>query len=93
MVLDGFLQVFAVGFLGSIGGEVFRWYNLRKLPPHKFPIYFKSWFYWIASFSMAVLGGMLAVFYKTNGMNAILAFHIGLSAPLIVQRLTSNIPK
>jgi len=93
MLLDGFLPVFMVGFLGGIGGEVLRWYNLRKLPPDKLPIYLKSPFYWIVSFSMAVLGGLLAVLYKINGMNAILAFHIGLSAPLILQRLTSNVPK
>lgn len=93
MVLDGFLQVFAVGFLGGIGGEVLRWYNLRKLPAGNLPIYLKSPFYWIVSLLMASMGGVLAVLYKTNGMNAILAFHIGLSAPLILQRLTSNIPK
>ena len=93
MTLNGTLDVFIIGFLGGCAGELLGWYHLRLRSPEKLPRYLKSWFYWIVSLLMACMGGFLAVLYGTSEVNAILAFHIGISAPIVIQKFASAFPK
>ncbi|MCK1728919.1 hypothetical protein [Bradyrhizobium sp. 142] len=89
MTLNSGLQVFLVGFFGGILIELVHWYAIRK--DGRLPDYAKSAQYWIASVVMALVGGGLAVLYFGSKAEGIVALHVGLSAPLILQKLTTTI--
>jgi hypothetical protein len=93
MVLNGCWEVFGAGCFGGFLGDFLRWYKLRTLDPKKLPEYIKSPLYWFLTLLMWGIGGLLATAYGTHEVNAILALNIGASAPLIIQRLASNIPE
>ncbi len=82
-------QVFLVGFLGGILLELIHWYNLRR--EDNFPEYIRSPFYWGVSMLMAAAGGFLAVLYFGSRAQGMIVLHVGLSAPLIIQKLTTTI--
>jgi hypothetical protein len=85
MSLDQSWEVFAVGFIGGIFLELLHWYNIYRTP--EFPDYARFPKYWIVSFLMAVAGGLVAVFYFGARTEAMIALHVGLSTPLILQKL------
>jgi hypothetical protein len=87
--LDSGGQVFAVGLLGGVMLELFHWYSLRR--EGRLPRYATRIFYWIVSGLMAVTGGLLAWLYLGPNTDAVNALYIGLSAPLILQKVTSNV--
>lgn len=91
MILTGAFQVFVVGTLGGILLELFHWYSLRR--EARLPDYAHSSFYWAISAGMAVAGGALAWLYFGSRADGIVALHVGLSAPLILQKLTTTIAK
>ena len=91
MALTNTYQVFLVGFLGGVILELMHWYNIYKSPMGTFPIYSKSVGYWIITGAMAVTGGLLTMFYFGSQADAIVALHVGLSTPLILQKLTTTI--
>lgn len=93
MILDGFLQVFIGGLIGGFLGDFLGWWKLRTCAPHKLPYYLKSPFYWCLTVVMWLLGGILAVAYGTQQINAVLAVNLGISAPLILENLASTVPK
>lgn len=85
MPLNQYWEVFAVGFVGGILLELLHWYNIYRTP--EFPGYARSPKYWIVSFLMAVAGGLVALFYFGPRTEAMIALHVGLSTPLILQKL------
>jgi len=87
MTLTTALQVFLTGTVGGIILELFHWYGLRR--EGKLPKYLHSPFYWGISFAMALVGGFLAWIYFGSRAEGILALHVGLSTPLILQKLTT----
>ncbi len=89
MALTSLLEVFIVGTIGGLVLELIHWWNLRRRNP-KFPKYAKSIFYWVVTAGMAVVGGVLAVFYFGDQAEAIVALHVGISAPLILQKLSTT---
>ena len=89
MSLVGLHQVFAAGCLGGIILELLHWYNLRRRS--SFPRYARSVGYWLVTAAMAVSGGLLAVLYFGGRADGIIALHIGLTTPLILQKLTTTI--
>ena len=89
MSLTSFWQVFAVGTFGGAFLELLHWWNLRRRNP-RFPKYATSLFYWLVTLLMALAGGSLALFYFGERAEALLAFHVGLSAPLIAQKLATT---
>jgi hypothetical protein len=91
MNLIGYQQVFASGCAGGLVLELLHWYNLRT--NINYPAYVRSAFYWIITAAMVACGGLLALFYFGNKADAIVAFHVGLSAPLILQKLTRTVAK
>ena len=88
MDLDGILPVFLCGVLGGFLGELFKWYRLRE--KKVLPFYATSLFYWGVTSLLILSGGGLCVLYGTKDVNALMAVNIGLSAPLIIQRLSNT---
>jgi hypothetical protein len=82
-------QVFLVGLAGGAVLELVHWYNIRR--DEHFPTYAASPLYWIVTALMAVVGGVLAVIYFGSQAEPIVTFHVGLSTPLILQKLTTTI--
>ena len=89
MPLTSATEVFLVGTLGGVLLELVHWWNLRRRNP-RFPRYAKSAFYWVVTLLMAVVGGALSVFYFGAQAEAIIALHVGVSAPLILQKLATS---
>lgn len=89
MPLTSYLEVFLAGTLGGIVLELVHWWNLRRRNPH-FAKYAKSVFYWAVTTLMVLTGGILTVFYFGNQAEAIIALHVGLSAPIILQKLATT---
>jgi hypothetical protein len=81
-------QVFGVGFVGGILLEILHWYALRK--ERRMPVYAGSPIYWIVTALMAVAGGGLALIYFGSRAEGILALHVGVSTPLILQKLSTT---
>jgi hypothetical protein len=82
-------QVFITGFAGGIILELVHWYAIRK--NGRWPAYGRSPLYWAISALMCAAGGGLAVLYFGGRAEGIVALHVGLSAPLILQKLTTTI--
>lgn len=81
-------QVFLLGAVGGCVNEFMHWWSLKTDPD--FPEYARHVKYWIITAIMVVIGGGLAVLYLGASVDALLALHIGLSAPLILQKLTTT---
>jgi len=91
--LDGVYQVGIVGILGGIAGEVLHWYRLRTLPADRMPVYARSLFYWLITVFMILISGVVPCLYDTSEVNAILAFHLGMSTPIILRHFASSTPE
>ncbi|MGY8662410.1 hypothetical protein Q3C01_08585 [Bradyrhizobium sp. UFLA05-109] len=89
MTLNSALQVFLTGFFGGILIELVHWYAIRR--DGRWPDYASTAQYWITSLAMALVGGVFAVLYFGSKAEGIVALHVGLSAPLILQKLTTTI--
>jgi len=89
MPLDSYIGVFLVGTAGGALLEFLHWWNIRKRKD-EFPKYAQSAKYWIITAGMARVGGLLALIYFGDHVEAILALHIGVSAPLILQKLATT---
>ena len=88
-MLTSTIQVFCVGAAGGIVLELTHWYALRRDPI--LPTYAKSPFYWTITLAMILIGGILTVLYFGDRAEPIVTFHVGLSAPLILQKLTTTV--
>ena len=88
MQLNSYLSVFLVGSAGGLLLELVHWWNIKK--KNQFPKYARSAKYWIITAAMALAGGLLALVYFGDEAQAILPLHIGLSTPLILQKLTTT---
>jgi len=91
MVFEGALKVFLIGCGGGFLNELLHWWNLRD--KSELPEYARSLKYWIITVLMIPVGGAMAWFYFGQKANAILALHVGLSTPLILQKLIVSIPE
>ena len=90
MVLEGAQAVFWVGCAGGALAELFHWWGLRAAP--QLPAYAKSPLYWVITIAMVFAGGLVAWLYFGARAEAIIAAHVGISAPLILQKLATSIP-
>ncbi len=83
-------QPFALGVLGGSIADFLSVYAYRreKVRPH----WVTSWFFWLMGLGMWLIGGTLAWSYHQQlpATNVILALHVGLSAPLILRRFTTQ---
>jgi len=88
------LQCAAWGILGGVFLEALHWYTIRT--KSYFPTYARKLKYWIATFIMALFGGIIAVLIMRLGngiMSEINAFAIGFMAPSFQTHLKKFLPK
>jgi hypothetical protein len=90
LLLHGFRQVFGVGFVGGLLGDLVILWESRTAG--EAPPYARKRFYWVCVVGMAVMGGLLTVMYGIVEVQAFLALNIGASAPLIIKSLASGAP-
>ena len=90
MTIEGGYAIFGTGCAGGVLAELLHWWNLRESP--QLPAYSKSPFYWIVTVVMILAGGFVAWIYFGSKAEAIIAVHVGLSAPLILQKLVTSLP-
>ncbi|MNK36482.1 hypothetical protein D3C87_550330 [compost metagenome] len=91
MPLQTIWAVFLVGGAGGIALELLHWYALRR--DARLPAYAASPIYWFITLAMAIFGGIVALLYFGSRADGIVAFHVGASAPLLLQKLTSTIAR
>ncbi len=91
MVIEGAGLVFLAGCGGGVLNELLHWWNLRKKP--EFPRYVRSAKYWILTLLMALVGGFIVWLYFGQQVEGVLAVHVGLLAPLILQKMASSVPE
>ena len=89
MSLQTIWTVFLVGAAGGIARELLHWYALRR--DERLPAYAASPVYWIITLAMVVFGGGIAVLYFGSRADGVVAFHVGASAPLLLQKLASTL--
>lgn len=90
MALESDFAVFGVGVGGGLANEVLHWWGLRENP--NLPDYATRPFYWLVTFAMTVLGGGLAWLQLGSQADGLIAFQIGLAAPMVLQRLMKAVP-
>lgn len=90
MLLNGDLTVFGVGFAGGVANEILHWWGLRDNP--RLPRYARRPLYWIVTLAMMFLGGGLAWLQLGGHADGLIAFQIGLAAPMVLQKLAKAAP-
>ena len=90
MTIEGSLAVFGIGCAGGVLAEVLHWWNLRENT--EFPAYARSPFYWVITVAMVAAGGLVAWLYFGARGEGIVVAHVGVSTPLLLQKLATSIP-
>lgn len=91
MVIEGNLAVFGIGCGGGVVAEILHWWNLRE--SELLPAYKSSLFYWLITGAMIVASGFIAWLYFGATAEGIIALHVGISTPLILQKLATSLPQ
>lgn len=91
MALESELAVFVVGISGGAANELLHWWGLRQ--DAHLPEYAKRPLYWGVTAGMMLLGGVLAWLQLGSRAEPLVAFQIGLAAPLVLQRLIKVAPE
>lgn len=88
------LQGFGWGLLGGVLPEFYILYNLRQDFHSSKPKWVGSWFYWIVTIGMVLLGGGAVAFYLYSGTSVtpLLAIHIGAATPTLIGSLIKAKP-
>jgi hypothetical protein len=89
------LETFLFGLAGGLLPEVYALYNIRHSWLSDKPSWVKSYFYWLITFAMIFLGGCTAALYSYIGikLNALMAIHLGLATPVLIQTALKEKPK
>jgi hypothetical protein len=82
--------------LAAIGGVVINVLNLLELqhvPKERRPD-FRDFLYWLPFFAWPLLGGIVGYLYNDSDspLGKLVAFHIGISSPLILRAMANVIP-
>ena len=87
-------DLIAIGIAGGIVTEVAGWFKIRRELYKGLPDWSKSKLYWFITVLMSLTGGLLVFAYWKSGttLSAILAFNLGASAPLILEKLVDQAP-
>jgi hypothetical protein len=91
MVIEGTIGVTGIGLAGGVLAEILHWWNLRE--DKQLPDYAKSPKYWIITLAMILAGAFVTWIYFGNSAEAIVALHVGISTPLILQKLAVSVPE
>jgi hypothetical protein len=85
-------QAVVLAFCGGIALDFLYLFELPNIPPDRRPN-LRSPIYWLQYFFWPILGGFLGFIYDENThLSRVVAFQIGLSAPLIIRSLANIIP-
>jgi len=90
MTIEGGYAIFGAGCAGGVLAELLHWWNLRESP--QLPAYAKSLFYWAVTVAMILAGGFVTWIYFGSKAEAIISVHVGVSTPLILQKLVTSLP-
>ena len=90
MVLDSPITIYFFGCVGGALTELLHWWNLRTHTD--LPHYKSSKFYWGITFAMILAGGIVAWLYFGSNADAVVVLHVGISTPLILQKLVTSTP-
>lgn len=88
------LEIVMYGVLGGVLPEIFALYKLRHIKKGEKPDWLKSWFYWVVTIIMVLLGGATSFLYHKLGIqiNELMAVHLGAATPLIISNLGKHKP-
>ena len=83
-----------IGCLGGLAIDALNLMELQNIEPSKRPN-FKDFFYWLPYIAWPLLGGLLAFLYEASDthLKPIIAFQVGVTAPLIIKAMAGAIPK
>lgn len=90
-IMNCMVYWFGLGCLGGIANEFVTLYRVRH---GSIPFHLKGWFYWTITSIGIVLGGTIVVVYAhtENNMNSFLAFYMGGTSIMSLERLFSTAP-
>ena len=90
--MDG-TTAFGCGVFGGVTAELLQWYRIRERLSG--PTSSASVWYWVVTGLMILVGGGLATLYVVSSvpLTPILAFNVGLTAPLVLAAASKNIPE
>lgn len=90
MVIESTGGVVGIGCAGGLLAELLHWWGLRR--DSQLPAYLKIAFYWAVTALMIAAGGFVTWLYFGARAEGLLALHVGVSTPLIVQKLFTSMP-
>ncbi|MCK6681146.1 MAG: hypothetical protein L6R30_01855 [Thermoanaerobaculia bacterium] len=90
--VESIWQQAALGAAGGIALEVLHWYSLSRAPGRA-RRFAKGVVYWVATAFMVGLGALMPLLYVSGSASALLCFHLGAATPLLLQKLTTAVPK
>jgi len=85
MILTSRLWIFVAAFAGGCLGEFLTLYEESRNDPSARKKRSRDSFYWVMSFGMALLGGVIAILYDFEKINVFAAVNIGASAPVLIK--------
>jgi len=91
MELNTLLAQIGVAIAGGFAAELLHWYALSRKPggSKKYKVHA---IYWVTTIGMIILGGLMPLLYIQGSASALLCFHLGATAPIILQKLVANLP-
>jgi len=86
---------FVLGVVGGVIPEFFALYQLRHDWENKKPKWITSWFYWMSTIVMVLLGGGTVCLYLSMGINVnhFMAIHLGITTPVLIASTMKEKPK
>ena len=83
----------AIAAVGGFAVNLLQLMELSKVSKDRRPD-FKDWLYWLPFIAWPAIGAFLAFVYTTSKieLQPIVAFNVGLSAPLIIRTLAASNP-
>jgi hypothetical protein len=91
MTIESGWLVFLTGCLGGVFCELLHWWDLRTKP--EWPAYAYWPRYWVLTLAMLAAGGIVCWLYFGQRADGVVALHVGLSTPLILQKLVASVPE
>jgi hypothetical protein len=90
MNLELLWQQIAFAVVGGVAAEALHWYALSRRPEKVAP--YNKLLYWVTTVVMVAIGGLMPVLYLQGNASALLCFHLGASAPILLQKVISTAP-
>jgi len=90
---DIFSTQVIIAMVGGLTINLLNLLELQNVPKERRPD-FKSFWYWLPFLFYPVLGGIVAYVYSetTSPFGRLVAFHIGLTSPLILRTMANVVP-